>query len=101
MIDNPKYKKTVFLCARRAMLENELILRRFATEFVPKNYTIDDLDIFNEFLEKIYDNDLYDVVMGTKPAETYAHIYNIRFLKDIEQFANEARKLGKKLIDEY
>lgn len=101
MLNNPKYKKTVFLCARRAMLENELILKKFAAEFVPNNYTIEDLDPLNDFLEKIYDNDLYDVVMGTKSAEHYATLYNIRFLKDIEQFAREARKIGKKLIDEY
>lgn len=101
MKDNPKYKKTVFLCARRAMLENELILRKFAEEFVPKHYSIDELDSFNEFLEKIYDNDLYEVVMGLKPAENFAHLYNIKYLKDIETFANESRKLGRKLIEEH
>jgi len=44
MRDNPVYKKTVFLCARRAMLENELILKRFAMEFVPENYVVEELE---------------------------------------------------------
>lgn len=101
MRDNPVYKKTVFLCARRAMLENELILKRFALEFVPENYVVEELDELNDFLEKIYDNDLYDVLMGLKPAESFKGMYNLKYLKDIESFADNARKMGKKLIDEY
>ncbi|ADR18324.1 succinate dehydrogenase assembly factor 2 [Calditerrivibrio nitroreducens] len=101
MQNDPRYKKTIFLCARRAMLENELVLKKFALEYVPKHYSLDDLDDFNLFLEKIYDNDLYEVVMGLKPAESFADKYNIRFLKDIEQYASDARKLGRKLIEIY
>jgi len=101
MQNDPRYKKTVFLCARRAMLENELILKQFALEYVPKHYKLDDLDSFNDFLEKVYDNDLYEVVMGLKPAEKFADQYDLRFLKDIEKFAADARKMGRKLIETY
>lgn len=101
MQNDPRYKKTIFLCARRAMLENELILKKFALEYVPQHYTLDDLDEFNTFLEKIYDNDLYEVIMGLKPAEKFQDQYNLRFLKDIEKYAADARRLGRKLIEEY
>ena len=83
MNDNPHYKKTIFLCARRAMLENEMLLKGFAQEVIPDNYTDEDIQAFNIFLTKLYDNDMFEIVMGMKTAEDYADQYEIRFLKDI------------------
>ncbi|MCX8084313.1 MAG: succinate dehydrogenase assembly factor 2 [Calditerrivibrio sp.] len=96
MLQDPRYKKTVFLCARRAMLENEIVLQRFAKEYVPRHYTVDELDSLNFFLENIYDNDLYEVIMGLKPAEKFQDQYEFKYLKDIENFAKLFREEQKK-----
>ncbi|KAA0257939.1 succinate dehydrogenase assembly factor 2 [Deferribacter autotrophicus] len=90
-----EYKKCIFLASRRAMLENELLLKEFVQEFVPKNYTLDEIKEFNIFLEKIYDNDLFDVIFGIKPAEYYSNKYPGRFLTDIENFAFENNRILK------
>jgi len=93
---NPDYKRCVFLCSRRAMLENELLLKKFALEYVPYNYTEEDIQEFNQFLNDIFDNDLFDVIMGIKPASYYEK-YNQKFLSDIESFARNEyhKKLSK------
>lgn len=85
--DRPHYKKTIFLCARRAMLENEMLLKGFAKEVILKNYTEEDTEQFNIFLTALYDNDMFDIVMGIKTAEDYANQYELKFLKDIEDYA--------------
>ncbi|MGA1847433.1 succinate dehydrogenase assembly factor 2 [Deferribacter abyssi] len=90
-----EYKKCVFLASRRAMLENELLLKDFVQEFVPENYTLNEIKEFNEFLEKIFDNDLFDVIFGIKPASFYSSKYPGRFLADIENFAYENNRILK------
>lgn len=85
--DGVHYKKTIFLCARRAMLENEMLLKGFAQEVILDNYTEEDIEQFNIFLTQLYDNDMFDIVMGIKPAEFYGDKYELRFLKDIETYA--------------
>ncbi|MEC9493017.1 FAD assembly factor SdhE [Flexistipes sp.] len=86
-LQSKEYKRCVFLCSRRAMLENELLLRKFALEYVPEHYTIDEVSELNLFLNDIFDNDLFDVIMGRKKASEFKDQYNERFLHDIEKFA--------------
>lgn len=95
IMDNIKetreFKKCVFQCARRAMLENEYFLKDFLNSYVLNNYSIDDLSRFNTFLKNIYDNDLFDIIMGNKTAEDFKEQYEYKFLKDIEVFAKTFR----------
>ncbi|TYB33644.1 MAG: succinate dehydrogenase assembly factor 2 [Flexistipes sinusarabici] len=86
-LQSKEYKRCVFLCSRRAMLENELLLRKFALEYVPEHYTIDEVIELNIFLNDIFDNDLFDVIMGKKKASEFKDQYNEKFLHDIEKFA--------------
>ena len=86
-LQSKEYKRCVFLCSRRAMLENELLLRKFALEYVPKHYTAADMKELNKFLNDIFDNDLFDVIMGRKKASEFKEQYNEKFLHDIEKFA--------------
>jgi len=90
MIDtnHPKYKKAIYHSARRAMLENELIVRKFVEEYVPQNYDEAKLDELNFLLDDILDMDLFEVVMAQSPAEKFKDNYNIEILKDIEKFAH-------------
>lgn len=90
-----EFKKCVFSCARRAMLENELFLRRFLDEYAVKNYNVEDIDKFNDFLFKIFDNDMFDVIMGIKEAEFYKDKYDYRFLKDLEVYAKSIMERHK------
>jgi len=89
--ETKEFKKCAFQCARRAMLENEYFLKDFLNSFVINNYSIDDLNRFNIFLKDIYDNDLFDIIMGNKTAEDYKEQYDYKFLKDIEVFAKAVR----------
>jgi len=90
-----EYKKCVFQCARRAILENEYFLRDFLVNFVHTNYKIEDLKEFNIFLKEIYDNDLFDLIMGKKSAEDLKSQYSFRFLRDIENYAKNIIKKVK------
>ncbi|MGA1861468.1 succinate dehydrogenase assembly factor 2 [Deferribacter thermophilus] len=95
-IKNTKeYKKCVFLASKRAMLENELLLREFVKEFVPSHYDLETLGEFNIFLEKIFDNDLFDIIFGIKPYSYYADKYPEKFLKDIQEFAFEKNRISE------
>ncbi len=94
--NSPHFKKTKFLCARRAMLENEMFLKGFADEVV-SNYPEEKIIEFNIFLTKLYDNDMFDIVMGIKSAEDYADKYDINFLKDIEEYAKKAKEKIKQM----
>ncbi|QAR32414.1 succinate dehydrogenase assembly factor 2 [Geovibrio thiophilus] len=87
MKDSPLFKKAIFLAARRAMLENEMIVREFVEHNLPEYYTEKDMEELCELLLKIFDNDLFDVIMGQKTAEQFEGQYNVRLLKDIEKYA--------------
>ncbi|WP_022850963.1 succinate dehydrogenase assembly factor 2 [Limisalsivibrio acetivorans] len=95
MKDTPLYKKAVFQAARRAMLENELVLREFVQNNLPEHYGEKEMIELNELLEGILDNDLFDVVMGVKEAEEFSDRYNIAILKDIEDFSKVYREKKK------
>lgn len=98
MKNTPLFKKAVFLAARRAMLENELIVREFVEHNLPAHYTEEDMQELCSLLEKLFDNDLFDVVMGQKTAEQFEGQYNVRLLKDIENYAviyREKKKVSR------
>jgi antitoxin CptB len=84
-------KKAIFQSARRAMLENEMFLREYVTYHLPESYTEQDLEDLNVMLEKIFDNDLFDIVMGTKVPEDFDGVYNQKLLTDIAVFAEQRR----------
>ncbi|PLX66233.1 MAG: succinate dehydrogenase assembly factor 2 [Denitrovibrio sp.] len=85
-------KKAIFQAARRAMLENEMFLRDYVTYHLPENYGEKELIELNVLLEKIFDNDLFDVVMGNKTPEQFEGVYNLSLLQDISEFAWKHRE---------
>lgn len=95
MKNSPLFKRAVFLAARRAMLENELIVREFVEHNLPEHYTEKDMEELCDLLLIIFDNDLFDVVMGQKTAEQFEGQYNVRLLKDIEEYAEKYRSTRK------
>ncbi|MGD9807013.1 MAG: succinate dehydrogenase assembly factor 2 [Deferribacterales bacterium] len=88
-------KKAIFQGARRAMLENEAFLREYVTNCLPESYGLDELERLNVMLEKIFDNDLFDVIMGNKKTEDFEGMYDQQLLKDIEIYAAKQRELVK------
>lgn len=84
-------KKAIFQAARRAILENEEFLRDYVTNHLPESYTEKDMEDLIAMLIKIFDNDLFDVIMAVKHAEDFEGMYDVRLLKDIENFAEKRR----------
>lgn len=89
-------KKAIFQGARRAILENEMFLRDYVTNHLPESYGEKELEDLIAMLVKIFDNDLFDVIMGVKHAEDFVGLYNTALLKDIENFAVKRREDIKK-----
>ena len=54
MSENPLYKKAYFQCARRAILENEVLMKKFIAEKVKDSYSDEKLIRLNELLTKRY-----------------------------------------------
>ncbi|PLX68401.1 MAG: succinate dehydrogenase assembly factor 2 [Denitrovibrio sp.] len=92
-------KKAIFQAARRAILENEVFLKEFVVEHLPEDYNEQDMVDFNYMLEKIFDNDLFDIVMGNKQPSDFEGVYNQRFLTDIADFAVKKREAIKSNVD--
>jgi antitoxin CptB len=89
-------KRAIFLAAKRAMLENELFLREFVTNHLPEHYGEKEMVELTDLLQRIFDNDLFDIVMGNKKTEDFEGQYNLDILKDIEHFAWHHREIIKK-----
>ena len=98
MSENPLYKKAYFQCARRAILENEVLMKRFTTEIVKDSYSDEKLIRLNELLTKMYDNDMFDLIMGTKSAEDLKDLYDYEICKEIEVYAKELQAKGEAII---
>ena len=78
-------KKIKFLSSKRALLENEIVLKKFYFNAI-KNYSEKELIEYCEFLENIYDSDLFDIIIGKKSPEDFEKKYSVKFLKDIKIF---------------
>lgn len=98
MSENPLYKKAYFQCARRAILENEVLMKKFIAEKVKGNYSDEKLIRLNELLTKMYDNDMFDLIMGTKSAEDLKDLYDYEICKEIEVYAKELQAKGEAII---
>ena len=98
MSENPLYKKAYFQCARRAILENEVLMKKFTVEIVKDNYSDEKLIRLNELLTKMYDNDMFDLIMGTKSAEGLKNLYDYEICKEIEVYAKELQAKGEAVI---
>ena len=98
MSENPLYKKAYFQCARRAILENEVLMKKFIAEIVKDNYSDEKLVRLNELLTKMYDNDMFDLIMGTKSAEDLKDLYDYEICKEIEAYAKELQAKGEAII---
>lgn len=98
MSENPLYKKAYFQCARRAILENEVLMKRFIVERVKDNYSDEKLVRLNELLTKMFDNDMFDLIMGIKSSEDLQHLYDYEICKEIEVYAKELQEKGEAII---
>lgn len=98
MSENPLYKKAYFQCARRAILENEVLMKKFIAERVKDNYSDEKLVRLNELLTKMYDNDMFDLIMGTKSAEDLKNLYDYEICKEIEVYSKELQTKGEAVI---
>lgn len=98
MSENPLYKKAYFQCARRAILENEVLMKKFMAEIVKDRYSDEKLVRLNELLTKMYDNDMFDLIMGTKSAEDLKDLYDYEICKEIELYAKELQAKGEAVI---
>ena len=98
MSDESLYKKAYFQCARRAILENEVFMKKFIVEKVKDIYSDEKLIRLNEMLTKLYDNDMFDLIMGTKSAEDLKNQYDYEICKEIEVYAKEIRDKGEAII---
>lgn len=91
------YKKAYFQCARRALLENETVMRKFAEEVAKDSYNEEKLERFNTFLRDMFDNDMFDLIMGHKKAADFKGKYDFEICSDIEKFAEKHRTPSKTL----
>jgi len=89
-------KKAIFQAARRAMLENEIFLREYVTNHLPEHYGEKELIALNYLLEKIFDNDLFDVIMGKKMPEEFEGKHDLNLLQDISEYAWKHREIMQK-----
>jgi len=87
MYDNPLYKKAVFQSSRRAMLENETILKDFMQDIVFERYSDEKLDRLNVLLKDLCDNDLFNIIMGIKKAIEFKDKHDYEILSEIESYA--------------
>ncbi len=94
MEESSLYKKAYFQCARRAMLENELVMRRFAGDVVRTGYGPEKLERFNRLLTEMYDNDMFDLIMGQKSPEFFEGRYDMEICRDIASYAEKIRAEG-------
>lgn len=91
MEDSPLYKKAYFQCARRAMLENEIVMCRFAKDVVKTTYNEEKLVRFNRLLTEMADNDMFDIIMGQKSPDFFKNKYDEEICRDIATYAEKIR----------
>ena len=82
MKDNPVYKRAYFRAVRRATLENETVMKAFMDN-VAANYDIGTLERLDDFLMKIADNDLFDLIMKNRSPSDFAEEYDEEIMNDI------------------
>ncbi len=46
----------------------------------------------------MYDNDMFDLIMGTKSAEDLKNLYDYEICKEIEVYAKELQEKGEAVI---
>lgn len=91
------YKKAYFQCARRAILENETVMLKFAEDVVKNNYSEEKLIRLNELLTKMFDNDMFNLIMGHKKAEDFKDLYDNELCLEIQKYA-EKHRVAKKTL---
>lgn len=91
------YKKAYFQCARRAILENETVMLRFAEDVVKDNYDEEKLVRLNKLLTEMFDNDMFNLIMGNKKSEDFKDQYDFELCCEIEKYAATHRIARKTL----
>lgn len=92
------YKQAYFQCARRAILENELLMKEFAVDIVKNKYSEEKLVRFNKLLTRMYDNDMFDLIMGQKSPEYFKDTYDLDICKEIYDYAEYRRNNDKPIL---
>ncbi len=94
------YRQAYFQCARRAMLENEQVMRKFAEDVAKDNYNEEKLLRFNNLLTKMFDNDMFDIIMGQKSPEKFKDMYDLEICTEIANYAEKRRKENNPILPE-
>ncbi|MDR2884700.1 MAG: succinate dehydrogenase assembly factor 2 [Deferribacteraceae bacterium] len=89
--NNPIYKQVYFRSIRRAMLENETLMTAFM-DSVAVNYSIEEIERLGRLMIAIFDNDLFDLLMGHKAPEAIAVIYGDEFLNILQDIGGYSVK---------
>lgn len=89
MQDEVLLKKVYYQAARRAILENEDLLKRFFDDEVKGKYSNEKLERLYNNLLKMFDNDLFDIIMGVKPIENFYKLYDKEICDDIAAYARK------------
>lgn len=92
MQDEILLKKVYYQAARRAILENEDFLKKFFDEEVKGKYPNEKLERLYNNLLKMFDNDLFDIIMGVKPLEPFYKLYDKEICDDISSYAKKVMK---------
>jgi succinate dehydrogenase flavin-adding protein (antitoxin of CptAB toxin-antitoxin module) len=88
------YKKALFLSAKRALPENELILRNFAENVVQTTYIDKKLHSFITLIDKLDDLTLYDVITNYSNSKDLS-IELQEIVGDINKFIKNSIKYNK------
>lgn len=80
------YNQAYFHAVRRAILENENLMKAFM-ENVAIKYDNEKLERFDRLLVSIFDNDLYDIIMAQKTPEFFSGVYDVDLLEEIAAYA--------------
>lgn len=92
------YKQAYFQCARRAILENELLMKEFAKDIVKDNYSEEKLARFNKLLTRMYDNDMFDIIMGQKKPDYFKDTYDLDICTEIANYAENRRNSNNPIL---
>lgn len=91
------YKKAYFQCARRAILENETVMVKFVEAVAKDKYNEEKLIRLNQLLTKMFDNDMFNLIMGHKTAADFKDLYDYELCLEIEKYAATHRTASKTL----
>lgn len=88
------YKKALFLSAKRALPENEIILTNFIKKVVQSSYDDRKLQAYIDLIDGVDDLTLYNLITGISPNGELSPDFQ-EIVNDINRFIKNSLKLCK------